>query len=81
MMVEPYVEPVMHSMPFNLSEFAARYNLSMPDVFQSEESPRPGIELAKQVASTSTIGPSQHVSVPSLWWCHGSQGLTRFIGR
>lgn len=64
-MMEPYVEPVMHSMPFNLTEFAGRYNLSMPDMFQSEESPRPGLELAKQVGlATTSIGPSQHACKP-----------------
>ena len=67
-MVEPYMEPVMHSMPFNLTEFAGRYNLSMPDMFQSEQSPRPGLELAKQVAPQN---PQDHVNMLlSMWGCH-----------
>ena len=49
MFVEPYVEQVQQSMPFNFTEFAEKYNITMPGMFQSEESPRPGLELAKQV--------------------------------
>lgn len=47
--VEPILDPLISSMPeFNLTEFAARHGINMPDVFQSEEAPRPGRELAKK---------------------------------
>ncbi|KAK9918842.1 hypothetical protein WJX75_007445 [Coccomyxa subellipsoidea] len=47
--VEPILDPLISNMPeFNFTEFAGRHGITLPDVFQSEEAPRPGRELAQK---------------------------------
>ena len=47
--LEPMVGPVVQNMPtVNLSAFGLD-GMSMPEFFQTEETPRPGLELKKQV--------------------------------
>ncbi len=40
--VEPMLDPLIQTMPdFNLTEFAARHGITIPDVFQSEKGWKP----------------------------------------
>lgn len=47
--MKPILDPFMSQMPeFNFTQFAADHGIAMPDMFQSEETPRPGLELARK---------------------------------
>lgn len=56
--LEPMVEPVVQNMPsVNMSALGLD-RLNLPEFFQTEETPRPGLELKKKVCHCALLAAS-----------------------